>query len=105
LIEAFLEEDRFILAGLVGQLDDAHLGPRPRAPLLPVEHDRRKPPGRGALSNRAGELGEARHPKAAQNRSIGVERMAGEEEADCLELAAQPLGERPAFDLEAGERI
>ena len=41
------------------------------------------------------ELRPARGPQALQRRIVDFERMAGEEEADSLELAPQPLGFRP----------
>ena len=99
LIEAFLKQDCFILAGLIRELDDPHLRARLGSPFVTVEHRGSKPSGRGALLDRADEHGPGLHPQPRENRGIGVERMARQKEADRVELAPQPLIERPWFGL------
>src|SRR5208282_5404623 len=44
---------------------------------------------------RADEHGPGLYPQPRENRGIGIERMAGQKEADRVELAPQPFIERP----------
>ncbi len=95
LVQPLLEDDRLVLPGRVGELHDAHLRPALGAALGPVEHARAQARGRGAGAHRAGEIGPAGGAKALQRRIVGLQRMAGEEEADGVELALELLGLRP----------
>src|SRR5712691_8057212 len=46
----------------------------------------------------APELGPGLHPHALERDGIVVERVAGEEEADGVELLLQPLGRKPGLE-------
>ncbi|MEI9916756.1 MAG: hypothetical protein WDN29_14240 [Methylovirgula sp.] len=78
MIEPFLKQDGFVLAGLIRQLHDTHLVAGLCAPLLPIEHDgskavrRRSPQLHGA-----GEIAPAAHAQPRQHGIISIERMAG----------------------------
>ena len=62
LIETFLKQNCFILAGLIRKGNDPHLRARLGPAFVPVQHCRGEPRGGRALLDRAGELGEALHP-------------------------------------------
>ena len=104
LIEPFLKQDRLILTGRIRELDDPHLGTRLCAALGAVEHRRREPPGGRALLDGADEFGPGLNAQPRQDRRIGIERMAGQKKSDTIELATQPLVERPGLNLRQRNR-
>ena len=104
LIEPFLKQDCLILTGRVRELDDPHLGTRLCPALGAVEHRRREPPGGRALLDGADEFGPGLNPQTCEDRRIGIKRMAGQKESDTIELAPQPLVERPGLNLRQRNR-
>ena len=93
--ETFGEDDRLVLAGRIGELDDAELGARFGAPLGAIEHAGGKARRGRAAAHGARKIGPALDAQAGQHALVGLERMTGKKEADGLEFAAQAIGGRP----------
>ena len=94
-VQAFLEDHRLVVAGRVGEFQNAHPVAGLGAPLG-ARHDGAGDAARGrALLHRIGERRPRLHVQPLERGGVIVERMAGEEEADRVELALQPLGRQP----------
>ena len=91
LREPLLEQHRLVLPGRVGELDDAHLLAALGAPLHAVEHVGGEPARRFAGAHAGAELGPADRAHALDDGLVRLQRMAGEEEADGVEFALQPV--------------
>ena len=95
LRQAFLEDHRLVVAGRIGEFQDAHLVAGLGAPLGARHHGAGDAARGRALLHRIGERRPRLHVQPLQRRRVIVERVAGEEEADRVELALQPLGRQP----------
>ena len=93
------EDDRFVMPGGVGELDDAHLAAGARAPFGARHHRAGDAAGAGARAHGARKLRPRLHPHALEGGGIIVERVAGEEKTDGVEFLLQPLGRKPGLDL------
>ena len=94
-MQAFLEDHRLVVAGRIGEFQDAHPVAGLGAPLGARHHRAGDAAGGRALLHRIGERRPRLHVQPLERRRVVVERMAGEEEADRVELALQPLGRQP----------
>ena len=96
------KDHRLVVAGSVGQADDAHLVAGLGAPLRRATPPWRRPCRRStpvftARENSAQDCTR----RLLSTCGVIVERMAGEEEADRLVFAPQPLRRQPRLDLRA----
>ena len=62
------EQHRLVMAGRIGQPDDAHLAAGADAPLRARHHGRRQPAGAAARLHRAGEFRPGLHAHALERR-------------------------------------
>ena len=99
LREPFGKQHRLEMSGRIRQAHDAHLVAGLGAPFHPRHHGGRHLAGGRAGLHGAGKLRPRLHPQPLQRDGVVVERMAGQEEADGVVFAAQPLGRQPRLDL------
>ena len=97
--QAFGKNHRLVMAGRVGQADDAHLAAGAGAPLLPRHHRAGDAAGGRAGLHRTREIGPGLHAQFLEHGGVIVERMAGEKEADRLVFAFQALGRQPRLGI------
>ena len=91
--------DRLVMPGRIGQAEDAHLVAGLGAPLRARHHGRGDAARARAGLHRAARTPPTTAPSAScSSRCVIVERMAGQEEADRVVFALQPVGRQPRLD-------
>src|SRR5579885_3076114 len=92
------------MARWIGELDDAHLAAGAGAALEPRYDRAGDPTAARARLHGTDKLRPGLNPQPLERTRIIVERMAGQKEADRLELLLQSFGREPSLNRWQGER-